>query len=279
MNVIASRRAFLRTAAAAGSWLAIQPATCSARAAQMTGTQPPTRIGRNSLITVVTQAIFARRQSACRQLGLHPGDSAARRGVLRGAVARQICRRWPANPRRSCLLAGDLRLSCRAAAALADCVKNGGALIGIGGTSGLDEVFGVRGRKPDGGRLAESDGPADHRVTAGLRSSLHVFGGCVANVSDRHARWPSWSPALKPLGAARSRRTSSARAAHVLLAPDLIFSIVHIQQGPAGLAGQAACAGRFGADQRRRAQSGRWPGARLAARSPADAAGQRAGVP
>ncbi len=55
MNEIASRREFLRTAAAAGYCLAVQPATGSARAALVTEPQSPTRIGRNSLITVVTQ--------------------------------------------------------------------------------------------------------------------------------------------------------------------------------------------------------------------------------
>ena len=74
------------------------------------------------------------------------------------------------------LLAGDLPLTAAQRQVLATWVGDGGALVGIGGTSGLDEVFGVT----DARRLAEGwikVTAQDHPLTAGLRSSLHVFGG------------------------------------------------------------------------------------------------------
>src|SRR5512140_2060680 len=76
------------------------------------------------------------------------------------------------------LLAGDLRLTTEQCEALVSSVRNGGSIIGIGGTSGLDEVFGVSGQTPlaDAWMKAADTG---HALTAGLRSSLHVFGGCT----------------------------------------------------------------------------------------------------
>ena len=74
------------------------------------------------------------------------------------------------------LLAGNLSLTTAQRETLTAWVKEGGMLIGIGGTSGLDDTFGVSGAR----RLAESwieVTAADHPLTAGLRSSLHVFGG------------------------------------------------------------------------------------------------------
>jgi hypothetical protein len=69
-----------------------------------------------------------------------------------------------------------------------------------------------------------------HPVTAGLRSSLHVFGGYAMKAGR-----------ATPLAAVESANRSSSGSAvlenrfgkgeAVLLAPDLIFSIVHIQQG------------------------------------------------
>ena len=127
------------------------------------------------------------------------------------------------------LLAGDLRLTAEQRQALADCVKNGGALIGIGGTSGLDEVFGVHSASPvaEGWMKVTA---RDHRVTAGLRSSLHVFGGCAVKTSSATslAELESGSQAARG-SAILENQCGKGRA--LLLAPDLIFSIVHIQQG------------------------------------------------
>ncbi len=46
------------------------------------------------------------------------------------------------------LLVGELPLTSSQRESLIDWVRNGGSLIGIGGTSGLDTVFGIRGKRP-----------------------------------------------------------------------------------------------------------------------------------
>ena len=74
------------------------------------------------------------------------------------------------------VLAGDFKLTSEQQKIVTAMVENGASLIGIGGTSGLDKVFGIDGKHP----LAEgwiNVTAEDHPVTRGLRSSLHVFGG------------------------------------------------------------------------------------------------------
>ena len=70
----------------------------------------------------------------------------------------------------------------------------------------------------------------DHPVTAGLRSSLHVFGGYAvkASAATSLAELESGTQGAKG-SAIVENRFGKGRA--ILLAPDLIFSIVHIQQG------------------------------------------------
>ncbi len=127
------------------------------------------------------------------------------------------------------VLAGDLRLTTEQRDALTTLIQNGGSVIGIGGTSGLDEVFGVGGQRP----LTEGwikVTAADHRITAGLRSSLHVFGGyAMTNVSATSlAQLDSGYQGAKGSSIIENR-FGKGRA--ILLAPDLLFSIVHMQQG------------------------------------------------
>ena len=127
------------------------------------------------------------------------------------------------------VLAGHLPLAAEQREAVSEFVQNGGAVIGIGGTSGLDEVFGVSGPQP----IAEGwlkVTPPDHPITAALRSSLHVFGGF---------RMKSASGAmLAALESGQEAATGSAivenrfgQGRAILFVPDLLFSIVHIQQG------------------------------------------------
>ena len=127
------------------------------------------------------------------------------------------------------ILAGNLPLTVSQREALAAWVRRGGSLLGLGGTSGLDEVFGVKGEHP----LAEGwlkISPGDHPVTRGLRSSLHVFGG--------YTFVPGAATGLAEAETANRAARGSAILEHgfgqgraLLLGPDLVFSIVHIQQG------------------------------------------------
>lgn len=127
------------------------------------------------------------------------------------------------------LLAGHLRLKAAHRDRLARWVNSGGSLIGIGGTSGLDEVFGVASARP----LAEGWiklGAQDHPLVANLRSSLHVFGGfAVAPAGATAVATVESGPQGAKGSAILENRFGRGRA--ILLAPDLIFSVVHIQQG------------------------------------------------
>jgi len=127
------------------------------------------------------------------------------------------------------VLAGHLPLSTAQRDVLAAWVKAGGALVGIGGTSGLDDVFGVAGACPFSAGWIKVTA-ADHPVTAGLRSALHVFGG--------QALKPGTGTSLAEVDSTNRYARGSAIVEHrfgqgraVLLGPDLMFSIVHIQQG------------------------------------------------
>jgi hypothetical protein len=108
-------------------------------------------------------------------------------------------------------------------------IKNGDSLIGIGGTSGLDAVFGISGKRPltEGWMKVTVQ---DHPVTADLRSSLHVFGGFAVKTDSATSLAELESGRQGAKGSAiLENRWGKGRA--LLLAPDLVFSIVHIQQG------------------------------------------------
>ncbi len=127
------------------------------------------------------------------------------------------------------LLAGDLRLTSEQRHVLEGLVRGGASLVGIGGTSGVDEIFGAGAQSP----LAESwlkVTARDHPVTAGLRSSLHVFGGSVVKTASAAtlAELDSGNQAAKGSAIVENRW---GRGRSILLGPDLIFSVVHIQQG------------------------------------------------
>lgn len=127
------------------------------------------------------------------------------------------------------VLAGDLRLSEVERDVLSRLVKSGGTLIGIGGTSGLDPVFGVSSKKPLMEGWIKVTAQA-HPVTADLRSSLHVFGGYAVKTESATVLAEMESGRQGAKGSAiLENRWGKGRA--LLLAPDLVFSIVHIQQG------------------------------------------------
>ncbi|MEN8230131.1 MAG: hypothetical protein ABFS38_18360 [Bacteroidota bacterium] len=127
------------------------------------------------------------------------------------------------------VLAGDLQLTLDQQGILTSLVEKGGSLIGIGGTSGLDRIFGVESQRP----LAEGwigVTNEDHAITKGLRSSLHVFGGHAVTADTATPLAELDSGRQGPKGSA-ILENSFGEGRAVLLAPDLIFSIVHIQQG------------------------------------------------
>ena len=241
MGGSATRRGFLRTAAVASGCLALSPWRAGQLAAAPAELPPepvassgPDPAG-DCPATALNAPVLVVTQTAARDVDP--------RGVAWGYITEVLHRaglffdelspdRLPwllRRPSAIVLLAGDLQLTAEQRHVVATWVAGGGSLVGIGGTSGLDEVFGVS----DARRLAEGwikVTANDHPLTAGLRSSLHVFGGCVVQ--------PAAATSLAELQSGHAATNGSAILEHrsgqgraILLAPDLLFSIVHIQQG------------------------------------------------
>ncbi|MHC1769272.1 MAG: hypothetical protein AB9869_34160 [Verrucomicrobiia bacterium] len=145
------------------------------------------------------------------------------------------------------VLAGEHPLTDDQRKQLTAFVENGGAMVSLGGLHGMPELFGAE-LVPSGSArgfgasavLQLGEGYLDvrgssHPVFAGLQSSLHFFGGlavrateakATGTVLDRHGR-------SKDVPVLLERRVG--RGIAVLIAPDLLNSIVHIQQGIAVL--------------------------------------------
>ena len=236
-----TRRSFFRKAAAASGCLVVRGLSGAARASQPAEKQPGrlsqggTDLLDDSPSAAVSAPITLVTQSVSSDVNARAGSWVYITEILRrgGFFFEQLSparlQSLPGHPNPIVLLAGDLRLTSAQRQLLTTLVEKGGSLIGIGGTSGLDEVFGVRGERP----LSEGwikVTAQDHPVTAGLRSSLHVFGGYAVQTGS--------ATSLAQLESARQGAKGSAIAENlfgkgraVLLGPDLLFSIVHIQQG------------------------------------------------
>ena len=122
------------------------------------------------------------------------------------------------------LLPWHMPLSKSERALLANFVESGGALIGLGGMSGLDDLFGAA----DRGEMAEGYVQVtakDHPVTAGFASSLHGFGG-------RRIKAVEGTALATVMGASDGvveHRPGNGLA--LAVGPDVVRTIVHIQQG------------------------------------------------
>lgn len=128
-----------------------------------------------------------------------------------------------------CVLVGTKRLSAEEREQLRWFVREGGCLLAVGATNGLDDLFGVR----CSGELTEGwlRFGCSHPIGSDWQSSLHVFGGAqmtathdcqvIAQVVDRKGDSISDAITLREVG----------EGLVVLIAPDIVHSIVHIQQG------------------------------------------------
>ena len=191
MKCDTTRRAFMRRSAAAGScllWGGL-PATrrlCGATPRPSHATQSTTggegrggsAQGPFTPVTVITQPVS---RDANPRAGLwgYITEILQHAGLLFETLPPSELSSLAKRPQAIILLAGDLPLAPAEREILANLVNKGASLIGIGGTSGMDQVFGVASSRP----LAEGwikVTATEHPVTAGLRSSLHVFGGCLA---------------------------------------------------------------------------------------------------
>ncbi len=139
-----------------------------------------------------------------------------------------------APPPRLTVLAQDLDLTAEQKEGAANFVRTGGTLVGIAGTSGMDELFGVRSEGPlDDGYLQPPQ--ARHPVTDGLGREIHVFGGSRVTATGG-AVLAQVEPLRPPPQSNRAMHDaiiahSTGRGRTILFAPDLVTSILHIHQG------------------------------------------------
>jgi hypothetical protein len=128
------------------------------------------------------------------------------------------------------VLPTQLALSEAEQALIADYVEKGGALVGLGGTSGLDNIFGCQ----CSGTITEAWMDVDdqtHPLTGGISGALHAFGGCLLTVNTAGVLgywcYPKHEVTAGP--ALTVNRFGNGWA--VLLAADVMQTIVRIQQG------------------------------------------------
>jgi hypothetical protein len=227
------RRGFLRRAAAASCGLALHGLRSPAAAAEIapgaTGLLAhPRHDAKVAPIIVVTVPVAADADPRARTWG-YIAEILRRAGLFFETVPPAHLEELFLRPPGVVVLAGHLPLTARQLQALAIWVNRGGSVLGLGGTSGSNEVFGVKDQHP----LAEGwlkVRAGDHPVTRGLRSALHVFGGytCVPGSATALADAEAGNHVARG-SAILENRFGKGRA--LLLGPDLIFSIVHIQQG------------------------------------------------
>lgn len=137
------------------------------------------------------------------------------------------------------LLPAQTTLNIEQQQQIADFVRTGNVLIACGGTSGLEEVLGCRekGNLSEGWVLAT---PHTHPVTNPVSVPLHAFGGCLVEPQDNTKVLASWLDgdrysadngwAHAAIGPAITLNQYG-RGAALLIAADLVYSVVRIQQG------------------------------------------------
>lgn len=227
------RRGFFRQAAVAGCGLALHglrsPAAAAENAPGVTGLLPhPRSDSKAAPVIVVTLPVSTDANPRARAWG-YITEILRRAGLFFEPMSPDHLEELFHRPPCVVVLAGHLPLTVKQREALTTWINRGGSLLGLGGTSGLNEVFGVKDGHPlaDGWLKVKA---GDHPVTRGLRSSLHVFGGytfkqgSAAALADAEV-----GNHLNRGGAILENRFGQGRT--LLLGPDLVFSIVHIQQG------------------------------------------------
>jgi len=125
------------------------------------------------------------------------------------------------------IIAQDLRLTKEQGAGVIEFVKNGGTLIGIAGTCDMDALYGCQTQGNLGEGFLQAPG-LPHPVTGGLGREIHVFGGSrvQATYGTALARIETQDGAGSD--AIVEHAVGSGRT--LLFAPDLVTSVLHIQQ-------------------------------------------------
>lgn len=226
MDGYTTRRGFLGKAAAVSGCLALGKVAATVQAAQPADDSGS--VAGIAPIAVIGQEV-SRDENPRGPTWVYIGEILERAGVFFEKLSPSDLPTLAGQANRIVVLAGNLQLTADQREAITTFVEGGGSLIGIGGTSGLENVFGVTGRRPltEGWIKVTAE---DHAVTSGLRSSLHVFGGYAVKAASATSLAEVDSGRQGAKGSA-ILENSFGKGRAVLLAPDLIFSIVHIQQG------------------------------------------------
>ncbi len=224
-----TRRGFLKAAAAVSGSLAIQRVSLAAEAPQKAKSVAGAEGSAGGAPVLVVSQDLSRDASPRAPAWGYITEILERAGVFFQQIAPEGLPALARQPMSIVLLAGDLQLTSEQRDMLATFVTGGGSLFGVGGTSGLSDVFGITARRP----LAEGwikVTAQDHPITSGLRSSLHVFGGYAVTAGSAIVlAGLEAGPQAAKGSAIVENQVGTGRA--ILLAPDLIFSVVHIQQG------------------------------------------------
>jgi len=120
-------------------------------------------------------------------------------------------------------------LSSETRAFLEAFVRGGGGLLGLGGTSGLDDLFGARAGQPLVQGYLRPEIPS-HPVIKKLESSLHVFGGMALSATGGEVMASLLDPSGERVGDAIVTRPFG-KGQTLVIGPDLSGSVLHIQQG------------------------------------------------
>ena len=135
------------------------------------------------------------------------------------------------NDYRIMILPWDMALEDEEREAIENFVQGGGTLIAMGGTSGLDNLLGCKSEGPTGNRFQEgylNVIDANHPITKEIDISLHVFRGTRATTTEGHILARVTSQDFSVADAIVENTTSGYT---LYIGPDLLYSIVHIQQG------------------------------------------------
>ena len=141
------------------------------------------------------------------------------------------------------VLSGNLKLDEAERESLTRFVDQGGGLVAAGSTAGLDTLFGVA--LDDSRKVVGSHyGPpsqlgegyievrsANHPITSGLASSLHTFGGVAARAQAGRSLARMRDQVNRPTDLDAVVLNRSGKGSTVLIAPDVVSSVVRIQQG------------------------------------------------
>lgn len=135
-------------------------------------------------------------------------------------------------PERVLVLPAAAALPAAARDRLVGFVRQGGALVALGGTAGLDDLLGVADADPPGtldeGYLALD---SRHPLTAGLTSSLHIFGAARLRATAGTSLGCLLGVDRRPAGADAVVVHRAGRGVAVTIAADLPAAILRIQQG------------------------------------------------